>query len=188
MKEMILVGGPNGAGKTTFIESFLDTQKFTYLGADLIAYEMCPEDVASVAAKAGREFIKRIKAHRLAGDWVIVESTLSGRSLSRHVERFRDAGYLVRVIFISIPNANVSAERVRIRVNKGGHDVPLEDIKRRYLKTHQNFWQLYRPLVDRWFLYENQKLGHRLIALGIKNQYDVIDKPAMDAFLWKLKD
>ena len=52
----VLVGGPNGAGKTTLVMEALTEFDFEYLGADKIAYEMCPEDVASVAVKAGREF------------------------------------------------------------------------------------------------------------------------------------
>jgi len=41
-KEIFLVGGPNGAGKTTFVNAFLMRESRTYLGADQIAYEMCP--------------------------------------------------------------------------------------------------------------------------------------------------
>lgn len=187
MKEILIVGGPNGAGKTTFIESFLDSGDYVYLGADQIAYELCPEDVASVAAKAGREFIKRIKTHRENGDQLIVESTLSGKSLARHIEKFKDAGYLVRVIFISIPNANVSAERVRIRVSKGGHHVPIEDIERRYLKTHRNFWHLYRNLADDWAVYLNEENGHQMLAYGNSNSYDIIQKPEWREIEWKFQ-
>lgn len=188
MKEIVLVGGPNGAGKTTFIESFLDHYQFEYLGADKIAYDLCPDDVESVAIQAGREFIKRVRSCCDNGDNVIVESTLSGVSLAKHIKRFRDRGYLVRVIFISIPNAKVSAQRVELRVSKGGHKVPIEDIERRYLRTYQNFWHVYRPLADRWFIYSNQNNNHQLKAFGDSKCYDMFDKPFMQDFLWKLKD
>lgn len=186
-KELVVVGGPNGAGKTTFVNSFLLDDGFTYLGADLIAYELCPEDVESVSVRAGREFIKRIKLCREAGENVIVESTLSGRSLAKHIERYKAAGYEVQVIFISLPNDLVSADRVKIRVTKGGHNVPDEDIKRRFLKTHRNFWHLYRFMADEWFVFVNKENGHELLAAGVNDCYFATDESLMASFLWKTK-
>ncbi|MDF1741059.1 MAG: zeta toxin family protein [Verrucomicrobiales bacterium] len=188
MSELIVVGGPNGAGKTTFIKAFIRDNPHIYLGADQIAYELCPEDVDSVSVKAGREFVKRVRSCRDLGTDVIVESTLSGRSLTRQIEQFREAGYSIKVIFISLPNQAASAERVRIRVSKGGHNVPTEDIERRFLRTHANFWNLYRGLADRWYLYSNKEGGHELVAGGMNDNYVVLDQIAMRSFLWKLEN
>lgn len=183
--ELILAGGPNGAGKTTFVESFLRGEGRTYLGADQIAYEMRPDDVASVAVAAGREFIRRLQVCRQRGENLIVESTLSGKSLSGHLRIFRESGYAVKIVFISLPAVADSIARVALRVSKGGHDVPREDLERRFLRTHHNFWHVYRPLADRWYLYLNNRRKHEKVAEGIQDSYVVENDSLMQAFLWK---
>ncbi len=165
-----MVGDPNGAGKTTFVRSFLRDVPFRYLGADQIAYELCPEDVASVALQAGREFLRQIREARESRESVIVESTLAGKGLARELRAFREAGYELRLIFVSLPSSRTSAARVAIRVKKGGHDVPAEDIRRRFRRTHQNFWDLYRPIVHQWELFYNGGRSHTLVAAGVETE------------------
>lgn len=188
MKELVLVGGPNGAGKTTFINSFLLAENFTYLGADLIAYEMCPENVESVSFSAAREFLNRLQACRKSGKNVIVESTLAGKSLAKYIRKYKDAGYSIKLIFLTLPNQAASARRVKIRVAKGGHNVPEKDIERRFLRTHRNFWNLYRPLADRWYLFANQCEKHELVAAGEDDRYVSSDAAEMRYILWKLEN
>ncbi len=163
---MIIVGGPNGAGKTTLIGTYREREDFIYLGADAMAYELCPDDVASVAVKAGRLFLQRLGECRERRDNVIVETTLSGRSFHRVMQRYREAGYEIELIFVSIASVAMSAERVALRVRKGGHDVPDEDIQRRFLRAHWNFWHLFRPLADDWQLLHNGRSGHQPVAKG----------------------
>lgn len=79
-KQAIIVGGPNGAGKTTFVEEFLRDLPYRYIGADLIAAETAPDNPESVAFDAGREFMRQIESAIVAGEDVIVETTLSGKS------------------------------------------------------------------------------------------------------------
>jgi len=42
----------------------------------------------------------------------------------------------------------MSALRVAERVAKGGHDVPVDDIRRRFSKSLANLLELYAPAVD----------------------------------------
>lgn len=159
-----LVGGANGAGKTTFALEFSETNGVPYLGADLIAAELCPEDVWSARIPASREFSRRLKGYCERKESVMVESTLSGRSFARHVKTFRKAGFLVLTHFIFLPSEDLHVKRVAARVKKGGHFVPEEDIRRRFIRSAQNFWEIFRPLSDQWFLYENGENPNELIA------------------------
>jgi predicted ABC-type ATPase len=41
----------------------------------------------------------------------------------------------------------------------GGHNVPEDTIRRRYNKGMNNFFNLYMPLADTWFFYDNSVAG-----------------------------
>ncbi|MCB1229803.1 MAG: zeta toxin family protein [Verrucomicrobiae bacterium] len=186
--QIILIGGPNGAGKTTFVRSFLREISCRYLSADQIAYDLCPEDVASVAVQAGRQFLLQIRKARENRESVIVESTLSGKGLARELRAFRAAGYEIRLVFISLPSVRTSSARVALRVSKGGHDVPAQDIRRRFYRTHVNFWELYRPIAHRWELFYNgHQLGHQLVARG-KDRHTSVLKPIFWNTFWTILD
>lgn len=58
-------------------------------------------------------------------------------------------------------------ERVAESVNRGGHDVPYEIVRRRYYAGLQNFVTLYQPLADAWPVYDNSEAGlPALVAWG----------------------
>lgn len=182
--ELIVVGGPNGAGKSTFIREFLERKPYRYLCADEAAFEINPENPESVAIEAGRVFLRRIREAREEGEDVIIESTLSGRSFRRAVEAYRDAGYLISMVFVTPLESRVSVERVAMRVRKGGHHVPEEDIVRRFIRAHHNFWEIYRQLSDRWKVFYNETGKERdLIVQGSRELLIPQNKVLFDSFL-----
>jgi len=60
----------------------------------------------------------------------------------------------------------LAIKRVKIRVNEGGHNIPNEVIKRRYISGLKNLFQLYIPNVDKWFLVDNSGETFQFIAEG----------------------
>ncbi len=48
-------------------------------------------------------------------------------------------GICVKLIFLSLPNAEMAIERVSTRVKQGGHNVPEEVIRRRFAHGINNF-------------------------------------------------
>ena len=46
--------------------------------------------------------------------------------------------------------------RVALRVKLGGHDVPEDDIRRRFERSRKHFIEDYVPLADEWGLWDNQ--------------------------------
>ena len=105
---MIVVGGPNGAGKSTFVNRFLTEREIPYLGADKIAADIKPDDPESVAFEAGREFIRQIDQTIANAQSFIVESTLSGRSLSRTILKAKEAGFEIEMHFVFVESDDVS--------------------------------------------------------------------------------
>lgn len=154
---LFVIAGPNGAGKTTYARRFLPegVQIREFVNADLIAAGLSPFAPAAAAFAAGRIMLRRLRELAEARQDFAFETTLSGRSYAPLLRDMRAAGYYVRLDFLWIPDLDVTRERVRGRVAKGGHDIPDEVQQRRFHLGVRNLAALYRPLVDWWRLYDN---------------------------------
>ena len=80
-------------------------------------------------------------------------------------------------------SGEVATLGVAERVQKGGHDVPEEDIRRRFTRSAGNFWNLYRPLCDRWLLMYNGGVDPSVVATGDSSTHSVQDDRLFHAFL-----
>lgn len=187
-KQLIVVGGPNGSGKSTLAREILQEKDITYISADDIAYELNPDKPETVRIQAGKEFFKRLDQAVEAGKNILIESTLSGKSLISLLNKYRaDFGYSIIIVFIYVSNVDVCAERIAIRVQKGGHDVPLEDIKRRFGRCLKNFWHHYCHQSDQWYLFYNAEDDFQEVARSVdKNQY-VLDEDLFAIFMKMVK-
>jgi predicted ABC-type ATPase len=182
-KELIVVGGPNGAGKSTFIAGFLSEHAWPYLSADLIAAELAPHNPASRQVEAGRLFLDRLEV-QLAGDGdFVVETTLSGRTWKNYFATARESGFELTIAFIFLDSSETSIARVKERVRRGGHDVPEDDIRRRFKRSARNFWHIYRQIADRWTVVYNAGGGFVDVAIGTQDEFMVSDEELFRSFL-----
>jgi len=161
-----VIAGPNGAGKTTFASEFLPdfVSCREFLNADLIAAGLSPFAPETQNVRAGRLLLERIG--ELAGvraDFGF-ETTLSGRTYFTMLGDMKKNGYRILLFFLWLPSAEMAVARVANRVRQGGHAVPPDDIRRRYVSGVRNLFQLYRPILDGWWLYDASRLPPRLIA------------------------
>ena len=60
----------------------------------------------------------------------------------------------------------LALRRIAARVRQGGHDVPRNDVVRRFKRGWDNFESVYRPLADSWAVYENSDRTPRLFREG----------------------
>ena len=131
---LIVLAGPNGSGKTTYartnLQSFIETGIF--LNADDIAREGSPSDVQAAAIEAGRIAIQRRSDLLRQGKSLCVETTLAGNSIIRFMREAKDIGYVVRLIFLFTASPELNEARVMQRVMEGGHNIPVDVIRRRH--------------------------------------------------------
>ncbi len=131
-----LLAGPNGAGKSTFAERNLtDIEGISPDRAALQLEPAAPERVAFLAGRTARLRMRDLLDGRRSF-WV--ETTLSGRSHYRDIQRAKSQGFKIAIIFIGLASANLAVQRVRARRRAGGHDVPDADIRRRYIRSLNN--------------------------------------------------
>jgi predicted ABC-type ATPase len=166
--KIIIIAGPNGAGKTTFALSFLPAEAGLprFINADLIAAGLAPFAPETAALRAGRIMLEEIALCARRGESFAFETTLSGLTYLRRILEWRARSYRVSLFFLSLPNAETAIERVALRVEQGGHDIPEAVIRRRFLSGLENFERHYKMAVNDWILYDNTGADPVALELG----------------------
>lgn len=146
-----IVAGPNGAGKTTFALEYLPeiANCKTFINADLIAAGLSPLAPETALIAASRLFLNEIERCIAARINFALETTLAGRTYLKLIRRLRQDGWCVELIYLALPDVEMSRLRVAERVLHGGHNIPIEDIERRFPRSLQNLLNDFSPAVDR---------------------------------------
>ena len=131
----------------------------------LIAAGLSPFAPELAAFKAGRIMLETIEDYAKRGESFSFETTLSGLTYAQMIPSWRASGYVVNLIFLSLPDVEMAIERVAIRVRQGGHNIPDDVIHRRYAHGIANF-ERYKLLVDSWQLYDNSDTPAVLVEEG----------------------
>lgn len=187
--QLYIIAGPNGAGKTTFAGEFLPrfTQSCEFVNADVIAQKLLPANPEAAAIPAAREMLERIKSLAAKRVDFSIETTLSGKSYVPWLKNLSTHGYEVHLFFLWLPDVQMSINRVAARVKQGGHYIPESVIRRRYLTGIQNLFQIYRPLVTSWTLFDNSHPVLYTIAMEEAGKLTVYDEEKLSRFI-KLSD
>jgi predicted ABC-type ATPase len=156
-KILYVVAGCNGAGKTyaslNILSEIIDC--YIFLNADEIAKALSPNHPESVAVKSGRIMLCRINECLEIGQNFAFETTLSSKLYKQKILVAKKKGFEVRIIFFWLNSVELAMERVRTRVEEGGHNINQEVIKRRYYRGIKNFFEIYLPIVDKALIFDN---------------------------------
>src|SRR3989338_3407479 len=175
---LYIIAGPNGAGKTTFATEFLPlyAKCNNFVNADLISKGLAPFGPEKAAIKAGRILLEQI--HNLSAQKVdfAFETTLAGKTYIPFLKRLKTAGYTIHLFFLWVPNIDLALGRIKDRVAQGGHDVPEEDVKRRFNRSFNNFINVYKPLADIWTIFDNSAVPPKAIVVGSENKTEIFNQ------------
>ena len=127
--------------------------------------------------EAGRILLGRV--HQLIDERIsfALETTLSGKSYLTLFEKAIKLGYDIRLYYIYLNSVELSLNRIAERVRDGGHNVPREDVLRRYDRSLQNLFELYLPIADEWQLFDNSGSDCRAVAVWRVGEIKVRDLP-----------
>lgn len=153
---VVIFAGPNGAGKSTHADAILAALGIeTFVNADYIARGLSGRNTDAVAFEAGRIMLRRLRQLGDSKADFAFESTLSSRTFVRFLKLLKKQGYSVAIYYFSLANAQLAVRRVKLRVAMGGHHVPTDVVKRRFIRSLNNFFALYAPLADEWTMFDN---------------------------------
>jgi len=161
-KKLYLIAGANGSGKTTLAHELLREEKgLIFLNADETAAKIGDR----VGLASGKIILKEIDRMLDSGKSFVLESTISGNYHKRVLTEAKGRGYEVTMYYVFLDSSYLNLERIKNRVALGGHNVPDEDVIRRFDKSIKNFWDIIN-IVDFWELYYNSGTACELTAKG----------------------
>ena len=172
MPRLYIISGCNGAGKTTASYSLLPEMLGCreFVNSDEFAKGLSPFDPSKASIQASKYMIMKVRDLLKKREDFAVETTLATRTLMKTVKMAQDAGYTVTLLYFWLNSPELAIERVRARVEAGGHDIPEETIRRRYKVGIYYFFHYYAPICERWILADNSQAPFRVIAEGNKNE------------------
>ncbi len=185
MEEKILyiIAGANGSGKSTLASELLPSENLEFLNADDVAKEICPENIEKVRIKAGKIVLKKLDGLLKTGKSFAIETTLSGKNHVKTIKTAKSLGYKVFIIYSYLDSPSLCENRIKIRVLNGGHNIPKEDIIRRYYRSKENFWTIYKNLVEEWALFYNGTSEYILIAQSKDNTIEIYNENLYNNFI-----
>jgi len=177
-KNVYIIAGPNGSGKTTFATKFLPEYAKcpNFVNADLIAQGLSPFSPGAAAIKAGKLVLEQIHQFANKGVDFAFETTLSGKLYVNLFKSLKAKGYKTCLFFLWIPDTGLAISRIKNRVAQGGHDVPTQDVLRRFDRSISNFFRLYQPFLDAWILFNNAGAVPILIAEKKNAKITIVDE------------
>ena len=160
--ELIVIAGPNGSGKTSVTQKFLHHEwadGTVYINPDLVAKEKFGDwnsrEAVFEAANYCSEWREQCLSDKVS---FVFETVFSAEDKVDFLIRAKEAGFFIRVFFISTNHPSINAARMAKRVMEGGHDVPIRKIVSRYTKSIINC-EIIARLVDRLYVYDNSVDG-----------------------------
>jgi predicted ABC-type ATPase len=133
-----ILAGPNGAGKSTLYEFWVKPRTDAeFVNADLLATAHFGHPASTEAESLWGQQAAEARRQALlqAGANLVVESTFSHPSKLDLIANARAANYAVHVLHLSVDDVGILIARVSNRVRKGGHPVPEERIRRRFVRN-----------------------------------------------------
>lgn len=127
-----MMAGPNGAGKSTVLDR-VNKSGLIVVSPDSIAHVTGLSRVA-----AGREALELRRELFQRGISHAIDTTFSGRGDLIALQAAQREGWETRLIYVGIRSPELATQRVRARVRLGLHDVPDQDILRRYHRSFSN--------------------------------------------------
>lgn len=170
-----IVAGPNGSGKTSIYDN-ADIEDFGrsvwIINPDALSQRISDIELLEPLA-ANLEAVRRIErwlyasieAHQTVG----VETVLSTAKYRPLVLAAKERKFAIRLIYVLLKSPELNIERVRLRVAKGGHDVPSEKISERREKSLQQLPWFLAHADDAW-LFDNSDEKPQLIGTKSKGK------------------
>ena len=155
----MVLAGPNGAGKSTlYTTRVAPAFAGPFVNADLIQRDELRDPSMSAAYAAARIAEDRRRTLLSQGRSFATETVFSHPSKLAILETARARGYLVVVLHVGVDSPDLSVARVESRRDEGGHDVPEDKVRARYVRGQPLIRQAVLA-ADRGMVFDNSRLN-----------------------------
>lgn len=144
---LIVIAGSNGSGKTSVTSKILHhkwLEDSEYINPDNVARDVFGDwnnqESVLKAANYCNEWRERCLAEHKSH---IFEAVMSATDKVDYIIRAKDAGFFIRLFFVSTESPTINAKRVAQRVLDGAHDVQIPKIISRYDNSESSHFFLY---------------------------------------------
>lgn len=137
MKKYIIIAGVNGAGKSTLYQTIESLKEMPRVNVDEIVREIGDWKNMSDVFKAGKIAVKRISQYFAGSITFNQETTLCGQTIIRNILKAKELGYFIELHYVGVDSVEIAKDRVKHRVQQGGHGIPESDIEKRYEETFE---------------------------------------------------
>lgn len=178
MPNLYIISGCNGAGKTTASYSLLPEllECSQFVNSDEFAKSLSPFDPSAAMVSASRYMLMKTSYLFERRQDFCIETTLATRSLMKMIDKAKEVGYTVTILYLWLNSPELAISRVKNRVEEGGHNIPEETIRRRYYVGLKYFFKDYMPVSDRWMLADNSKGPFEVVAEGTKVSSSILNE------------
>jgi len=184
-----IIAGPNGAGKTTFALKYLPevADCHNFVNADLIAAGLAPLAPEKELLAASRLFLKEVHGYIDQRISFGFETTLSGRSYLKLVNRLLEDDWQVELIYLALPDVEMSIQRVAERVAHGGHSVTEDVIRRRFPRSLSNLLHCFSGKVSSVHCFMNSSDSPEMIFTQNGENREIVNQVAFNLLIEKAK-
>ncbi len=169
-KTMYIIAGPNGSGKTTLAKELITDENAIFLNADEIAAAINDK----VGIQSGKIIINQLNDILKSGQSFVLESTISGKYHMQAIKQAKQLKYDIVLVYVFLESVEQNLARIKMRTQLGGHNVPKQDVIRRYTRSIENFWEL-THIIPNWKLYYNGGTKFQLVAQHDSKKLEILD-------------
>ena len=158
-KVFYLFAGVNGAGKSTLYNSESlnnDIKNTIRVNTDEIVREIGDWKNNSDQLKAAKIAINLRNECFLYGKSFNEETTLTGKTILKTIDRAKELGYELQLFYVGVSSTEIAKERIKSRVEKGGHHIENDRVEKRYYESLKNLKEIILKF-DKVYLYDNSK-------------------------------
>ncbi len=158
-KVFYLFAGVNGAGKSTLYNSESlnnDIKNTIRINTDEIVREIGDWRNNSDQLKAAKMAINLRNECFLYGKSFNEETTLTGKTILKTIDRAKELGYELQLFYVGVSSTEIAKERIKSRVEKGGHHIENDIVEKRYYESLKNLKEILLKF-DKVYLYDNSK-------------------------------
>ena len=158
-KVLYLFAGVNGAGKSTLYNSESlnnDIKNTIRINTDEIVREIGDWKNNSDQLKAAKIAINLRNECFLYGKSFNEETTLTGKTILKTIDRAKELGYELQLFYVGVSSTEIAKERIKSRVEKGGHHIENDIVEKRYYESLKNLKEILLKF-DKVYLYDNSK-------------------------------